>query len=176
MRQPTLANLPMHISELETPTLLIDLDRMERNLDRAAAYCAKHNLRMRPHTKTHKTPEIGHMQLDRGAVGLTVAKVGEDRKELDAFEERKGAVLRFFEDSLVEPDPAQLTVDEERGVIGIDRLAASGYSALFVNRGHLNSSRRQGADAEPASSDGALSARATGSSLTPRGGFVNALM
>lgn len=67
----------MHISELETPTLLIDLDRMERNLDRAAAYSARHNLRMRPHTKTHKTPEIGRMQLDRGAVGLTVAKVGE---------------------------------------------------------------------------------------------------
>lgn len=67
----------MHISELETPALLVDLDRMERNLDRAAGYCAKHQLRLRPHTKTHKTPEIGRMQLDRGAVGLTVAKVGE---------------------------------------------------------------------------------------------------
>jgi len=67
----------MHISELETPVLLVDLDRMERNLDRAAEYCRQHDLRLRPHTKTHKTPEIGRLQLDRGAVGLTVAKVGE---------------------------------------------------------------------------------------------------
>ena len=67
----------MHISELETPALLIDLDRMERNLKRVADYCVQHGLRLRPHTKTHKIPAIGRMQLDQGAVGLTVAKVGE---------------------------------------------------------------------------------------------------
>ena len=67
----------MHISELETPALVIDLDIMERNLARAAAYARNHGLRLRPHTKTHKTPAIGRMQLDHGAAGLTVAKVGE---------------------------------------------------------------------------------------------------
>ena len=65
------------LSDIETPALLIDLDRLERNLDRVALYAGKHGLRLRPHTKTHKTPEIGKMQLDRGAVGLTVAKTTE---------------------------------------------------------------------------------------------------
>ncbi len=67
----------MHISELETPALLIDLDRMERNLCRVAQYAKEHELRLRPHTKTHKTPAIGKKQIELGAVGLTVAKVGE---------------------------------------------------------------------------------------------------
>ncbi|HYM13388.1 MAG TPA: alanine racemase [Bryobacterales bacterium] len=67
----------MHISELETPALLIDLERMERNLCRAAHYAKEHDLRLRPHTKTHKIPAIGNKQIELGAVGLTVAKVGE---------------------------------------------------------------------------------------------------
>ena len=67
----------MHISSLDTPALLIDLDRAEANLDRAASYARRHGLSLRPHTKTHKSPLVGRMQLDRGAAGLTVAKVGE---------------------------------------------------------------------------------------------------
>ncbi len=67
----------MKISELDTPALLIDLDRMQNNLRRVADYCSQHDLRLRPHTKTHKNPAIGRMQLDLGAVGLTVAKTTE---------------------------------------------------------------------------------------------------
>ena len=67
----------MHVSDLDTPALLIDLDIMERNLRRASAYAAAHGLRLRPHTKTHKTPSLGRQQLELGAAGLTVAKVGE---------------------------------------------------------------------------------------------------
>lgn len=67
----------MHVSTIDTPALLIDLDIMERNLRRAADYCRAHGLRLRPHTKTHKVPELGRLQLDLGAAGLTVAKVGE---------------------------------------------------------------------------------------------------
>lgn len=67
----------MTIWDLDTPALLIDMDRLEANLDRAARYARTHGLRLRPHTKTHKSPLIGRMQLDRGACGLTVAKVGE---------------------------------------------------------------------------------------------------
>jgi D-serine deaminase-like pyridoxal phosphate-dependent protein len=67
----------MHVSELDTPALLIDLDIMERNLRRVAEYTKTHNLRLRPHAKTHKVPALGKLQLASGAVGLTVAKVGE---------------------------------------------------------------------------------------------------
>ena len=67
----------MRVSELETPALLIDLDIFERNLKRVAGYAKANDLRLRPHTKTHKTPDVGRLQLESGAIGLTVAKVGE---------------------------------------------------------------------------------------------------
>lgn len=67
----------MHYTELATPALTVDLDVLDRNLDRMAAYCREHHVGLRPHTKTHKTLEIARKQLERGAVGLTVAKVGE---------------------------------------------------------------------------------------------------
>jgi D-serine deaminase-like pyridoxal phosphate-dependent protein len=61
------------LDQLETPVPLVDLDRLERNLDRMAAYTGAHRLALRPHTKTHKSPRIGGEQLRRGAVGLTCA-------------------------------------------------------------------------------------------------------
>jgi D-serine deaminase-like pyridoxal phosphate-dependent protein len=65
------------LSELDTPALLIDLDIMERNLGRVADYARAHNLRLRPHTKTHKIPALARRQRSLGAAGITVAKVGE---------------------------------------------------------------------------------------------------
>ncbi|MBA2687632.1 MAG: alanine racemase [Gemmatimonadaceae bacterium] len=59
--------------ELETPIPVVDLDIMERNLDRMATYTAKNGLHLRPHTKTHKSPWIAAEQLERGAVGVTCA-------------------------------------------------------------------------------------------------------
>ena len=63
----------MTLDELETPAPLVDLSRMERNLDRMAAYAAQHGLALRPHIKTHKTPWLAAEQLRRGAVGVTCA-------------------------------------------------------------------------------------------------------
>ncbi len=67
----------MHFRELSTPALTIDLDILERNLERMARSCREQGVGLRPHTKTHKTPEVARLQMERGAVGLTVAKVGE---------------------------------------------------------------------------------------------------
>ena len=72
------------IQDLDTPALLIDLDIMERNLRRVADYAARHNLRLRPHTKTHKSILIARKQLGLGATGLTVAKTGEAEVMLGA--------------------------------------------------------------------------------------------
>jgi D-serine deaminase-like pyridoxal phosphate-dependent protein len=68
----------------ETPVPLVDLDRMERNLDRMARYAARHRLALRPHTKTHKSPRIGAEQMRRGAVGLTCATLLEAEVMADA--------------------------------------------------------------------------------------------
>ena len=74
----------MHISELETPAVVVDLDVMDRNLSRMADYCRKHQLLLRPHTKTHKIPELAKRQIANGATGITVAKIGEAEVMLDA--------------------------------------------------------------------------------------------
>jgi D-serine deaminase-like pyridoxal phosphate-dependent protein len=63
----------MTLDELETPTPIVDLDRMEHNLDRMAAYASAHKVALRPHIKTHKTPWLAAEQLRRGAVGVTCA-------------------------------------------------------------------------------------------------------
>jgi D-serine deaminase-like pyridoxal phosphate-dependent protein len=62
---------------VDTPALLLDLDRVERNLDRMAALVAATPVKLRPHAKTHKTARIAQMQLDRGAIGICCAKLGE---------------------------------------------------------------------------------------------------
>ena len=63
----------MFFPDLETPVPVVDLDRMEHNLDRAAAYARAHGLALRPHVKTHKSPRLAAEQLRRGATGLTCA-------------------------------------------------------------------------------------------------------
>jgi D-serine deaminase-like pyridoxal phosphate-dependent protein len=65
------------LETLETPVPIVDLDRLTHNLDRMAAYATLHDLRLRPHVKTHKSPRIASEQLQRGAVGLTCATTQE---------------------------------------------------------------------------------------------------
>jgi len=63
--------------DLDTPALYVDLDTLERNILRMQERCRTWGVALRPHVQTHKIPEIAQMQLDAGAIGLTVAKVGE---------------------------------------------------------------------------------------------------
>lgn len=64
-------------TSLATPYLIVDGAIVQRNLARLAHYAEQHDLDVRPHTKTHKSQWLGQMQLRAGAIGLTVAKVGE---------------------------------------------------------------------------------------------------
>ena len=72
------------LDDLDTPALLIDLDALEANLAEMAAVAAKASVRLRPHTKTHKSPEIARMQVEAGAAGITCAKLGEAEVMADA--------------------------------------------------------------------------------------------
>jgi D-serine deaminase-like pyridoxal phosphate-dependent protein len=67
----------MNIHDLETPSVLIDLDRMERNVRRMQDHCNALGIGFRPHIKTHKIPDIARMQLEAGAVGIACQKVSE---------------------------------------------------------------------------------------------------
>jgi D-serine deaminase-like pyridoxal phosphate-dependent protein len=70
--------------ELQTPCLVVDLDRLERNLRSWQDAVTAHGVRFRPHIKTHKTLEIARMQLAAGAAGITTAKVSEAELYVDA--------------------------------------------------------------------------------------------
>ena len=72
------------VDSVDTPALLVDLDTMERNIAAMASVAAAADVRLRPHTKTHKCPEIARMQVDAGAAGITVAKLGEAEVMADA--------------------------------------------------------------------------------------------
>ncbi|WP_427134058.1 D-TA family PLP-dependent enzyme [Pseudarthrobacter sp. S9] len=63
--------------EIDTPEIMIDRDVLKRNIDRMASAVRAKGLQLRPHVKTHKVPEIAELQLAAGAVGLTVATLGE---------------------------------------------------------------------------------------------------
>jgi D-serine deaminase-like pyridoxal phosphate-dependent protein len=65
------------IHDLETPAVLIDLDRLEANIAGMMARARAAGVALRPHAKTHKVPEIGWMQMRAGAAGLSVAKTSE---------------------------------------------------------------------------------------------------
>ena len=62
---------------LPTPSLVLDMGRVRRNIARLADYAAAHGLKVRPHTKTHKSKPLAALQIAAGARGLTAAKVGE---------------------------------------------------------------------------------------------------
>ena len=64
-------------NSVDTPALLIDEPLLQKNLETMAAYCADVGIALRPHTKTHKCPEIARRQLALGAIGLVCAKLGE---------------------------------------------------------------------------------------------------
>jgi D-serine deaminase-like pyridoxal phosphate-dependent protein len=62
---------------LDTPELVIDLDVVRRNIRRTADMAAAAGVDLRPHVKTHKIPQIARLQIEGGAVGIQVAKLGE---------------------------------------------------------------------------------------------------
>jgi D-serine deaminase-like pyridoxal phosphate-dependent protein len=72
------------VADLDTPSLLFDLDALEANIADMAGVAREAGVRLRPHTKTHKSPAIARMQLDAGAAGITVAKLGEAEVMADA--------------------------------------------------------------------------------------------
>ncbi|WP_412068382.1 alanine racemase [Rubrivirga sp. IMCC43871] len=123
----------MLVSDLPTPALLVDRARLHANLDAMAARADAQSVALRPHVKTHKSPAIATMQVDRGARGLTVATVD----EAEAFAETGFQDIRLAS-PVVGPTKLDrlaalastgtrisFTVDSARGVA----LASAAFSA-----------------------------------------------
>jgi len=74
---PAPARIGDSLASVDTPALLLDLDAFEHNLDTLDAMLAGLPVRVRPHAKSHKCPEIARRQVARGAVGVCCQKVSE---------------------------------------------------------------------------------------------------
>jgi D-serine deaminase-like pyridoxal phosphate-dependent protein len=65
------------LNDLATPAVLVDRNRALANIDRLQQAANRRGIRMRPHAKTHKSPLVARWQLERGAIGICCAKLGE---------------------------------------------------------------------------------------------------
>jgi D-serine deaminase-like pyridoxal phosphate-dependent protein len=65
------------LADVDTPALIVDLDRFEANIARLMQAVAGRNIRVRPHAKSHKCVEIARLQVAAGAVGICVQKASE---------------------------------------------------------------------------------------------------
>ena len=129
----------MSFDSLDTPCVLIDIDRVEANLKRAQAYADAHGLKLRPHIKTHKLPRFALRQVELGAVGITCQKLGEAEVMADAgvkdiflpyniLGARKLARLR----ALAERVNLSVTADSRDTVEGLSRAFADAARPLPV--------------------------------------------
>lgn len=62
---------------IDTPALVLDAEAVNRNMQRMAEFAAKHQIKLRPHAKLHKSADIARLQMQAGAIGVCVQTVGE---------------------------------------------------------------------------------------------------
>jgi D-serine deaminase-like pyridoxal phosphate-dependent protein len=164
---------------IDTPALIVDLDRMDRAIDRMARAMSERGVALRPHAKTHKSLAVARHQIDAGAEGLTVGTIGEAEVFADGgFDDLflayplvpmgpKAARLR----ALVTRTRLRIGVDSETGVraiadaLGPDRDRAG--VVIEVDSG----GRRSGV---PLDEVGMIARAATDAGLTVRGVFTYA--
>ena len=67
----------INISEIDTPSIIVDLDIVENNIKKMQNFANDNDVSMRPHSKTNKSPYWAKKQIDQGAIGICCAKLGE---------------------------------------------------------------------------------------------------
>ena len=82
--------------DLDTPSILVDLDKLQGNIDAMASMAAKAGIKLRPHTKVHKGTYVSGLQLDAGAIGVSVSKLGEAAVYADAGQSDIMVVHPFY--------------------------------------------------------------------------------
>lgn len=127
------------VDELDTPALLVDRQVLDDNLTRMQRRADRFGVKLRPHVKTHKSPALARRQLELGASGITVAKLGEAEVMIDAGLEdilianqiigpTKLGRLR----QLAARSRLAVLVDSVEGVEGLDEAFADGDLVVEV--------------------------------------------
>lgn len=143
------------VHELDTPAVLVDRRRLERNIATYAAIAAEAGIALRPHVKTHKTLEIARLQLAAGSPGITVAKLSEAEVYLDAGVEDIFVAYPIvgelkWQKAAKLSTRGRLTVgaDSVIGVRGLARAAQAAESGIGVRLELDSGLRRSGVSVE----------------------------
>jgi D-serine deaminase-like pyridoxal phosphate-dependent protein len=124
----------VHIEELDTPVLTVDLDAVDRNIARVQARSDELGVALRPHIKTHKLPAIAHMQIRAGASGIACQKLGE--AEIMAAAGIHDILITF---PLLGVSKAMrfaaLAAEHQLATVGDSETVARGLSAALAERG-----------------------------------------
>jgi len=129
----TRMNHPNLTVQPDTPSLIVDAARMQRNIDKMGALAVQAGVKLRPHAKTHKMPGVAKLQLDAGASGITVAKLSEAEIMADHGIDDLFIALPFVSEAKLEramrlAERASLIVGVD-SLAGAERLAAAAASA-----------------------------------------------
>jgi D-serine deaminase-like pyridoxal phosphate-dependent protein len=130
------------IQDLPTPALLLDVDALDRNLERMAQRARGLGVALRPHIKTHKCIEIAQRQRDLGALGLTVSTIEEARAFADhGFGDLTWAFpvsLSRLDDirALAERSTLRLVIDSRDALTALDDLGEPLHVWLKVDCGY----------------------------------------
>jgi D-serine deaminase-like pyridoxal phosphate-dependent protein len=121
------------LKELRTPAVLIDRSRAIANIERMQAAANRRGIRMRPHAKTHKSPVVARWQIERGAVGVCCAKLGEAEVFADAG---IGDIRLPYPLNPVNADRVMRLADRTQISFIVDHLAvARGWSDALARAG-----------------------------------------
>ena len=118
---------------IDTPALIVSEEILHRNIAEMAAFARSHGVNLRPHIKTHKTPQIARLQLQAGAIGITCAKVGEAEVMIDqAGVEDVLFAYPIFGDGKFKRILALM--ERARIVVGVDSIEAAEALARVANQ------------------------------------------
>ena len=125
----------MHRDELVTPALVLDIDAAQRNIDRMASELRRIGpATIRPHYKTHKSPDLARRQVQAGAGGLSMATVWEAAVLAgDGFDDL------FVVNTVAHPDKIRVLAElarDRRILVAVDEASnAAAHSAAAVRAG-----------------------------------------
>jgi D-serine deaminase-like pyridoxal phosphate-dependent protein len=122
-----------NIHDLPTPCLVLDLDRLDANLEKMSHFARERGIGLRPHAKTHKCANIARRQLEKGAIGVCAATIAE--AEVMARAGIRGLLItaelvgepkvsRLLHVMSLAPD-TMVVVDDVLNVDELDKAAAS---------------------------------------------------
>lgn len=128
----------MKINQMETPVLVLDLDKMEENIRTMKKLTDACGIALRPHYKSHKSPQIAAWQMEAGAVGITCSKLGEAEDLAEAGIKDilianqvidAGKIARLVH--LAKKCRLGVCVDDEENIRNLEKAAALAGSSFY---------------------------------------------